>query len=507
MPNAAMWIRKMHHVHRALGSALALLLAMWFASGAVMTFARYPSYTESERLAHARSLPFSPRLVVPEELRRFMQAGGLRDGARARLSMVAEQPTWLWGDEHGQRRALPAIAGHTLTVANQSSLLRDVTLRLGAAVRSSDVIKDFDQWTVGSYFRPWFPLLRINLDDDADTQVYVSLRTGEIVQQSTGTERVLAWLGPIPHWIYPAALRNHPATWHYVVLTLATLGLMLSLSGMVAGLHVWRVARRKRPRPDQQGNALRDPYLLWHQRLGLLFGLLVSTWLFSGALSLSPFEWSRGAWPDEVDLSRVHTVELRANESLPVANALAACRRQLDVRELELVGFAGSVFAICADGDGHTRLVNLSDSTLIAAAHLDANQLDKLEHRLAPAGHAVEATLAYQPDNYHYPTHQDATFGLPFARLTVHDREQTTYYIDPASLRLLSRHTLSTRFVRWLYHGLHSFDLPALYAQRVLWRGVVIFAMTVGFTLSMLGFGMSVRRARRGRRVRSSARS
>ena len=45
--------RWMHRTHRSVGGVLSLLIATWFASGAVMTFADYPRFTEAERLVLA----------------------------------------------------------------------------------------------------------------------------------------------------------------------------------------------------------------------------------------------------------------------------------------------------------------------------------------------------------------------------------------------------------------------------------------------------------------------
>src|SRR4029077_20211248 len=33
----------------------------------------------------------------------------------------------------------------------------------------------------------------------------------------------------------------------------------------------------------------------WHTMLGLLFGLVTCTWVFSGMLSMEPFDWQSGA--------------------------------------------------------------------------------------------------------------------------------------------------------------------------------------------------------------------
>ena len=375
--------------------------------------------------------------------------------------------------------------------------LREATRRLGGHVREAVVRETFDQWTVSAFFRPWFPLLHVQLDDASASEAYVSMRTGEVVQMSTRAERLLAWLGPIPHWIYPAALRHQGALWRGTVLSLSALALLVSLSGLLAGLHVWRVTRRR------SNDVLRDPDLRLHQGLGLLFGVFVSSWLFSGALSLSPFAWSGGAWPDEAELGLIHGASLSAAEGLPVGEALTRCRASMDVRELELVAFASNVYAVCLDGDAHARLLDLRDPALVRA-RLDDAQLRAVAARLSPPG-GFDLSLAHEPDAYWYPSHQDDSFALPFVRIQLRDREQTTYYLDPTRLRVLARHTSLTRLERWLYHGLHSLDLPGLYQHRLLWQTVVLVAMAVGLTLSLLGLGMSLRRARRRTRVRSGS--
>ena len=48
---------------------------------------------------------------------------------------------------------------------------------------------DYDQWTVTRRFDPHRPLYKFALDDDLGTIVYVSSKTGEIVQNATRSER------------------------------------------------------------------------------------------------------------------------------------------------------------------------------------------------------------------------------------------------------------------------------------------------------------------------------
>jgi hypothetical protein len=58
------------------------------------------------------------------------------------------------------------------------------------------------------------------------------------------------------------------------------------------------------------------------------------------------------------------------------------------------------------------------------------------------------------------------------------------YYIDPATARIGHSYDPANWKNRWLYHGLHSLDLPWLYAYRPLWDLVVITLLLGGTALS-----------------------
>ena len=49
--------RWLYLVHRWLGIALAVVMALWFLSGVVMMYVGYPKLTTAERVAGARPLP------------------------------------------------------------------------------------------------------------------------------------------------------------------------------------------------------------------------------------------------------------------------------------------------------------------------------------------------------------------------------------------------------------------------------------------------------------------
>ncbi len=135
-------------------------------------------------------------------------------------------------------------------------------------------------------FDPHRPLYRLELADGAGTNVYVSSRTGEIVQDTTRAERAWNWLGAVPHWIYFAPLRKDADLWHQVVIWLS--GPMVI--GAIAGM--WIGILRLRPSRAAKGKSMTPHrgWMKWHHLGGLIGGLFLVTWIASGWLSMNPFK-------------------------------------------------------------------------------------------------------------------------------------------------------------------------------------------------------------------------
>lgn len=472
--------RALHRLHRWTGTFMALLMIVWFVSGAVMTFADYPEYTDAERLAHNPPLTAAAG-TIPPALTRWVERGGFAGGGRARLSMVEGEPRWLLqGEDYLALRARPPWDVPLLDAGRAHA---EAERLYGPCRGAGQQLAAADQWTVGRSHPGSYPLLHFDCEREDGLELYVSSRSGELVQQSTRAERVLAWLGPIPHWIYPAALRRQRALWRDTVLWLSGLALVVTLTGMFAGVHAAVSGKR---------NVRRQVYLRWHQRLGLGFGMLASAWLFSGALSLEPFHWST----PELDPSRsLYRVGAEPELGSQLSAALERCREQLqDVRELELVAL-GRLYALCSDARAHTRIVDLTEAGAAAEPRISDAQLAVLAEQ-----QRAELTVATEADDYYYGTHR-RPIALPYAKLSLHDAPRTVLYVDPARGQLVAQLDERTRLERWLYHGLHSWDFAALYAHRALWRALVIAAMVVGAALASLGALIFLRRQRLRKRT------
>ncbi len=142
-----------------------------------------------------------------------------------------------------------------------------------------------DQWSVSSGLHPHRPLHAVALNDPAGTELYVSSVTGEVVRDTSALERGWNWLGANLHWIYPMQLRRHSSIWHWVVVVLSLAGLVSIVTGAVIGFVRLRLWKRYRAND-------RTPYrgtMKLHHILGLIFLVPLTTYMFSGLLSMNPW--------------------------------------------------------------------------------------------------------------------------------------------------------------------------------------------------------------------------
>jgi len=120
--------------------------------------------------------------------------------------------------------------------------------------------------------------------------------------------------------------------------------------------------------------------------------------------------------------------------------------------------------------------------------------------REAAAPERVEdAQLLANYDAYYLDREKRKT--LPVLRFQLSDVGRSIYYVDPATARLVGLYNSRGWPTRWLYHGLHSIDLPWLYRYRPAWDIVVLALMLGGTVLCVtsviIGWQLLVRKLSR----------
>jgi PepSY-associated transmembrane protein len=463
-------------VHRWLGVALCIFFLLWFPSGIGMMYWGYPSVSAGDRLERSPVLEPSTIRLSPEEAYAKVDTGS--PPSSIRLNTFDGRPVYRFGS---------AAVVYADTGEERLDITPELRDRVAASwvgqpvsaatVESADEV---DQWTVGGVFR-FRPLWKYSWPDGQ--QVYVSERSGEVVQYTTTGSRLGAYVGAIPHWFYFTPLRKYGAEWSRVVIWSSGIGTMAALLGVAIGLWMYSPSKRYR----NAGVATSIPYRgqkRWHTVFGLVFGLGAATWAFSGMLSMDPFPARTGgpagarsdaaeSIPDALDGQVVMT----AFASKHPREALEQISH-LDVKELEFTSFAGEPLYLAKLADGDTHIVPLEGEP---RASFDPDQIMGIVRKAAGRGGLADIRLIDQYDMYYLDRNRERPLPVILARLN--DPADTRFYIDPKTGRIVGGYSDRGWVNRWLYHGLHSLDFPWLYNYRPLWDIVVIAFMVGGTAL------------------------
>ena len=461
--------------HRWLGVAFCLLFAMWFLSGMVLMYWDYPEVSARDRLDHSPPLDAARIRRSPEQA----YAALTRDTppASVRLFMFDSRPAYQFDD--------------ALVFADDASVQDgfppDLTLRIASnwsaeplASATREVIIKPDQWTVSGEFRPLRPLDKYSWPDG--TEVYVSQRTGEVAQSTTRASRLGAYFGAIPHWLYFTPLRENGRLWNRTVLWASGAGTVTSLFGLLVGIWIMLPAQRI-PYKGQKR---------WHALLGLIFGLTASTWVFSGFLSMEPFPFSQG--PREMG-SKIEGA-LNSGEFSFAAFAEKPPQAVLTptVKQVDFVFVAGEPVYL-TQGD-HSQLIPVRGDAP------DSGRLLEVVKQAAAPATVVESRLVTEYEAYYLDRHHQRPLPALFVRFN--DPAGSMFYIDPATAQIVARYDSASRWNRWLYHGLHSLDLPWLYRHRPAWDLLALALLAGGAWLcvtSVIIAAQLLRRKLRGRPV------
>jgi hypothetical protein len=224
------------------------------------------------------------------------------------------------------------------------------------------------------------------------------------------------------------------------------------------------------------------------------------TWVFSGLLSMEPWDWvNRGGSGAELrqaltggplDLAQFPPFDPGAwNQVLRSGSA----------REVELLRIQGNPYYAVRGAD--TRPFLLTANPL--RAHPESFSIESLMDRVRqahPGGRVVESQVLSGFDAYYYARNGRAS--LPVLRVKFDDPDRTWVYIDPGTSRLVAQFTRQERVERWLYHGFHSLDFGFWYYNRPLWDVGVIALSIGGAASSVIGLFVGYRRlARRVKRL------
>ncbi len=472
--------------HRWLGIGIGFLFALWFVTGAVMCFVPFPSLPADVRIAHSEPIDLQHVSVGPAAA--LAAASGL-PVTRVRLISVAGHPRYVLAVAGGMVLSISAESGKRL-----GPVPADTARAVGESFSGHRVIGitaplEDDQWIVHDQYDEFRPFYRLVLSDREGTELYVSTRSGEVLQRTRAAERGWNFVGSVVHWANIVALRRHKDAWRWVMLTFAGACGLLACAGLTAGIMHLINARRSRRR----GLSPFRGWLRWHHSVGLFASVLLLSWIVSGCLMLDDGAVFPSDRPTAAQVASVRGMTLaKAAECFPVA----VLRMLPPAREIEVAAMAGTPYLVVQNGKP-------SESTLATPApggglSLSHTLPDSLLLAAVPSGWPSSRVLQIRPvlpdDAYRI-----LSDPLPSTaqRIALADADRTWIQIDSATARILSVTDARGRARRWWVNGLHDFDFPLLDRSGALRMLVLVLAVAVGFLFSCTGLIIGVKRLRR----------
>lgn len=471
-------------IHRWIGIIACVYLVVWFVSGLVLAYVRFPAMSTDEKLELLPAIEWSQVKVTPDQA--LAGAGLTVFPHQLTLEMAGGAPVYRILDWNKTRRAVSAVTGFPAGPVNGEQALQMVRRQLRApqaTLLRADLERD--QWTVTGYWNKERPFHVIAMNDAPGTQYYVSVATGEIVLDTQRYERIWNWVGAIPHWLYFEFIRASTGVWQWVVYILAGAGIFVALSGMWIGFSRLRLRSR-------YANGKASPFrgwMKWHHVSGVIGGVFLSLWIISGFFTMYPggLLEKRGVERSEFEaFAGATSVDLKVPALAAIEGKTPGARR---------AGFAwvgGEPLVYVEDGRSPPRLF---DAGAGAPRTLAVDDIVKAARAMLPSARVAGAVRLETGDEYWHSGFYEKK--LPAVRVRFDDPAGTWFHIDPETGHVLGLVDATARLDRWTVVALHDLDWHWLLQRRPLWD-IVLFAVTLpGLLIAVTAVVVGWRRLRR----------
>lgn len=512
------WITKFMHIfHRIVGTVLSILFVMWFLTGFVMIYHGFPRIRASHRLARQELLTegqsvtsLLPLDSVLSQLPEGMQVEGLslkRENGRTVLTVRSGReslafPADTLGPLCEAEDDEASVVQHTLAVWSD-----------GAPVARIDTLTRLDQWIPFGQMKKELPIYKFYLDDEERHQLYIGSQTGEPLNYTTRSQRIWAWLGAIPHWVYFTRLRQDVVLWRKVVEWLSGIGCLMVIAGLWVGIDTWRKTSRRRAGGF---SPYKKKWYHWHYVTGLIFGIFALTFAFSGMMSLADI-------PSWISSTKVEVDTRAIGRPLPAASAYTLDYRDVlanhpEAKQLDWSAFNGHAYYTIT-GDGLKAYIDATSNApmpldlieeevneailslynkLLSAQERDQKPASTESVASEETAHAValQTTLLDHFDTYYRGRSTSPQELLPVWKVTTNDADHSTYYVNPRTAAV-RRVTTTSRWEYWVYPAMHSLRIGALNTHEPI-RQVLLWILLLGGTaVSVTGIVLAVNYLRR----------
>lgn len=471
----------MLRLHRISGLLISLFFFMWFVTGLVLLYHPYPSVDKKMANEMKESLPDLSQLkladALPPSLRGVESVRVYQFNGQTLVSVEAQDTSFTHCLDTAEK-VRPIVFADIERIARRwcnSSVLR------------VDTLTERAQWVLYERYTRQLPIYKFSFGDEAQTELFVSGKTGQVLQHTTARQRLWSYLGAIPHKLYFESIRKDVETWK----TLLTLGGALCLIAAISGVWVGtRVVLMRWRRKRKLQSPYKSPLLRTHHILGLITGVFLIGWGISGTMSMQKVpHW---------------LIPVKCDKSMRGPDFWAGDTLSLSDMELSLgtifVKFPG-VKEMELKKMGGKTVVTLTENSTVRHLTPDLNPLLHEETdvrkqicRLYGSDEGAEVTLLDEYDEYYLA--YDGSLPLPVYRVDINDEDGCRFYVHKYGDEVKWQN--HNRMVRkWLFSAFHYLNISWLLQHKWLWTLLLWTLAFAGAAVSLTGFIVSVKRLTR----------
>lgn len=478
-----MFKRILTGIHKIAGLLLSILFLMWFLSGIVMIYYSFPRVSVADKLQKQQTIDITNLPSIDTLVSILPDSVKLQSIS---LDMYFDRPVFHYKNK-GQTSDLYADSLQPIEEVTFAVIEKTATQWCSSPVLRVDSLRKLDQWIPFGYLKKEFPIYKFTYADAARHELYISSKTGKVLQFTDKNQRFWAWLGAIPHWVYFTSLRQNQPLWINVVKWTSGIGTVMCLAGLWLGIRIlWNRRRYGFSSPYKKR------WLHWHYISGLIFGVCTATFVFSGMMSLMDLpDWLKKTPKEKRESSWRNKSK---NETLPL-NAYLLDYRQVvaafdSVKSIEWSSYQKRPYYKVIAG---SRTVNIdaSESTDIQMFVWTEDMIREEIKQIH--GDSISYRLAFLTEyDEDYYTKNKESLLLPVYRVIVNDKMHTRHYFEPHML-VHRQIDDDRRLSRLLYSGFHSLNFKFLTDRPVLWNTVMYILMLGGTFLSFTGVVLTVK--------------
>ena len=460
-------------IHKITGAIMSLMCLIWFLTGIILIFTGYPHASSEKRFLHLETF-------TANDLQNLQAPSPNFKGAVV-LEKHLGQPVYRISSG---RKTQKVYNAQTLEPINAFTI--DMADRLASSYAQSTsqkilISNQLDQWVPWSYYKSLLPFYKCYMKDDAHTVIYISQKTGSIIQKTTRKERWIAYFSAIPHWVYFVSLRNQIGLWKTIMIILSVLGLLASISGIAVGIYR---KKKKSITPYKKFN------YKWHHIFGYFFGVFVFTFILSGLISVTNIpDWMVGVskkekvtWDQKLDLKR--------NNSLTPIDVYKAIKNKNGIRRIEWKTIFNTPYYLVYYNDYQVpKAYYLKNGYIQPAKSYELSEI-KNKAQTKFGKFSPEVTIQNGFDNY-YSSNAMRYIPQMAYKIVLNDDAKTWLYINPKTGEEVLRYNKNKRLRRWLYRALHTFNFQFLKEMDWLRKTLLIIVSIAGIIICYTGLVLS----------------